>query len=251
MILLFIILGIILASFYGVVAMRWSNSQSIIKPASHCEYCNEPLRWYDLIPIFSYIIQGGKCRYCHKKLPFLYLGIEILSGLLFGIGYLLYGLDYQLIIYIIIVSLTIIIIVSDFLYLIILDRTTFISIGLTIIVKYIFEGFDTTLHYIITGLIIFAFMYIIKLLGDLIFKRESLGGGDIKLGLFIGLVLGLKLGLVSIIVASCIALPYALYYVAKKKEKEVPFGPFLILATLICFIFANPIGSFINYLFVL
>ena len=251
MIILFIITGIILASFYGVVAMRWSNNLSIVKPASHCEYCNTPLKWYDLIPIFSYIMTKGKCRYCKKELPFLYIGIEILSGLLFGLGYLLYGMSYELIIYLTIVSLTIIIIVSDFLYLIILDRTTFISILIIIITRFINEGLNTTIHYILTGLIIFIFMYLIKLLGDILFKRESLGGGDIKLGLFIGLVSGLKLGLASIILASIIALPYAMYYVTKKKEKEVPFGPFLILGTLLCFIFSDPIGSLINYLFII
>ena len=71
MVLLLFIIGMVLSSFYMVVAMRLPNNESIIKPGSHCEYCQHPLKWYDLIPLFSYIISLGKCRYCHKKISFL------------------------------------------------------------------------------------------------------------------------------------------------------------------------------------
>ena len=251
MVILFVIIGIILASFYGVVGYRLSNSESIVNPPSHCEKCNKRLKWYDLIPVFSYIILRGKCRYCGKKLSILYLLTEIISGILFGIGYYIYGLNYELLLYLIIVSLMIIIFISDFNYLVILDSPTIIAIILTIIIKFIIFGFNTTIHYILTGIILFVFMYIIKIIGDHAFKRESLGGGDIKLALFIGLILGLKLSLVTVVLASFIALPYSLIYVIKKQDKEVPFGPFLIMATLICFVFSDPINSLLNLLFVL
>ena len=88
-------------------------------------------------------------------------------------------------------------------------------------------------------------------MGDLVFKKESLGGGDIKLALFIGATLGIKLSLINIVIASFIALPYALYYVITKKEKEVPFGPFLITANLLCFIFSSLITKYIISLFII
>ena len=86
MIVVFAILGMCLASFYHVVATRLSNDKSIIKPASHCDYCRKKLKWYELIPIVSYIVQGGMCNHCHKKLPISYLITEIVLGFLFGFG---------------------------------------------------------------------------------------------------------------------------------------------------------------------
>ena len=87
----------------------------------------------------------------------------------------------------------------------------------------------------------FIFMYLVKLFGDKAFKRESLGGGDIKLAFFIGCTLGLRLAFVSLIIASFLALPYASYYVVKKQEREIPFGPFLITGVLITFMLSNQI----------
>lgn len=84
-------------------------------------------------------------------------------------------------------------------------------------------------------------MYLVKLFGDKAFKRESLGGGDIKLAFFIGCTLGLRLAFVSLIIASFLALPYASYYVVNKQEREIPFGPFLITGVLITFMLSNQI----------
>ena len=112
-------------------------------------------------------------------------------------------------------------------------------------------GFNASLYSFISAVIMFSFMLFIKLVGDKVFKKESLGGGDIKLALFIGATLGLKLSLISIVIASFVALPYAIYYVSKKEEKEVPFGPFLISATLITFYLMEPITNYIISLFII
>lgn len=251
MVILFIILGCVFASFYTALAMRLSNGESIIKPGSHCNNCNHLLKWYDLIPILSYIILKGKCRYCHKKLDLTYILIELLGGLLFGFSYYLYGISYELIASLIISSLLMIIFVSDFKYLIIIDGVVYVGAIIIIILKYIYFGFNASLNSLISAIIMFLFMLFIKLVGDKIFKRESLGGGDIKLALFIGSTLGLKLSLITIVIASFIALPYAIYYVNKKQEKEVPFGPFLICATLITFYLMEPITNYIISLFII
>ena len=251
MIVLFLILGLIMGSFYMVVAMRGSMGKSIVKPGSHCEYCQHYLKWYELIPVISYIIFKGKCHNCHHKLSIWYPIIELLSGVLFALGYYLYGLSYELMAYLIIASLLIIIFISDFKFMIILDLPLFIGILLIVILKFIYFGYVAGFKAIISGLFIFIFMYIVKIIGDKIFKRESLGGGDIKLGAFMGCALGIRLGLTSLVIGSFIALPYATYYVLKKKDKEIPYGPFLILAVLICFIFMAPINDIINALFII
>lgn len=251
MLIIFIILGCSLASFYTALAMRLCNGESIVKPRSHCNYCNHVLSWYDLIPVVSFLITNGKCRYCHKKLEKTYILMELLGGFLFGLCFYLYSYSYELIASLIISSLLLIIFVSDFKYLIILDGTVYFGAIIIIILKIVFFGIHSALLSLISSIVIFLFMYLIKILGDKIFKRESLGGGDIKLSLFIGATLGLKLSLISIVIASFIALPYALYYMNSKKEKEVPFGPFLILATLVTFIFMEPISKYLIALFII
>lgn len=251
MIILFFVIGIVLASFYMVIALRVPKKESIIKPSSHCDSCDHKLAWFDLIPVISYIFLMGKCRYCHKKIPIYTLLIELLSGVLFALGYHLYGISYELFAYLVIVSLMIIIFVSDFKYLVIIDSPLFISIIIILVLKFIYFGFDPFIRALLSGIIIFIFLLVIKILGDKFFKRECLGWGDVKLSLFMGATLGLKLGLTSLIIGSFIALPYALVYIAKKQEKEIPYGPFLILGVLLCFIFMNQITDIINMLFLI
>ena len=93
-----------------------------------------------------------------------------------------------------------------------------------------------------------AFMFIVGLIGKKIFKREALGGGDIKLSFVIGTILGLRLGLISIIFSSLLALPYALASIMLSKNKEVPFGPFLVGSMALVFIFSDKFMSLINLL---
>lgn len=235
------IIGAVLGSFYMVVGDRLPNNESIVTPRSHCSKCNHTLSWYELIPIVSYIMQGGKCKNCHTKLPISYMLIEILSGTLFAFSYYLYGFTYEFFMSIIISSLLIIIYVSDFKYLIINDEPLIIAIALSIITNFVFLGTIKGFYLILSGLVMFIFMYLVKLFGDKAFKRESLGGGDIKLAFFIGCTLGLRLAFVSLIIASFLALPYASYYVFKKQEREIPFGPFLITGVLITFMLSNQI----------
>lgn len=248
MIIIFALLGMVLASFYTVVGLRIPNNESIIKPASHCDNCKKKLNWYELIPVVSYIIQGGKCRKCKKHIPIYTVLIEILSAILFALGYYLYGLSYELYAYLIVVSLLEIIFVSDFKYLVILDGPLFISIVSIVILKFVYFGFIPCVKSIISGLLFFTFLMIVKFCGDKFFKRESLGWGDIKLSIFIGVLLGLKLGLIALVIGSCIALPYAVYYIAKKQEKEIPYGPFLMLGVYIVFVYMDFITNLLNLL---
>ena len=251
MIILFSVLGVVLASFYVVIATRIPNKESILKPSSHCDSCKEKLKWYELIPLLSYIFLGGKCKHCKNKIPFYTFLVELLEGILFALGYHLYGISYELFAYLIIVSLMTIIFVSDFKYLVIIDSPLFISLALILILKFVYFGFNPFIKALLAGLIIFSFLLFVKICGDKFFHKESLGWGDVKLSLFMGATLGLKLGLTSLIIGSFIALPYALIYIMKKQEKEIPYGPFLILGVFICFVFMGPISEFINMLFLI
>ncbi len=245
------IFGTLFGSFYGVVGTRLPEEKSIIKPGSYCPICKHSLAWYDLIPILSYVLTLGKCRYCHKKISIFYPFIELVTGLLFCASFALYGpnITYPLIISLLLFSLTIIIFVSDFNYYIILDSPLVITSIIVFILKLVYFGYKAALLALASGLILFVAMILIKKLGDFMFKKESLGGGDIKLSFVVGLVLGLKLGLCALILSTFIALPYSLLKVYLSEKKEVPFGPFIIGACTIVFLFMPKFINLLNYLF--
>lgn len=242
------VIGTIMGSFFNVIGHRLSKNESAIKPRSHCEFCGHILAWYELIPIISFLIQGGKCRKCRTKLSWWYPLIEIITGLFFVGCYLYYGFTYDLLLALIISSVLIITCISDFNYLVILDEVLVVSSLAALVVIFLKEGFNGLIISLLSGLLMFFFMLMVKIVGDKAFKRESLGGGDIKLSLFIGLVLGYKLSFINLVLASFLALPVAFYYLVKLKDREVPFGPFLIISTFIIYIFSTQILEFIDLL---
>ena len=243
---LFFILGSVMGSFFHVVATRMSNDESIITPSSHCHICDHKLKWYELIPIVSYIIQGGKCRKCGSYLPLSYLVIEIVTGILYAVCYHEYGLSPELIISVIFISILIIVIVSDIEYMIILDEVLVFGSVITIIFYLILYGLDVTVYHVLDAALAFVAMYALKLLGDFIFKKESLGGGDIKLMFFFGLVIGLPLSVVTIFVATFIAFPIALFVLFSRRDNMIPFGPFLSMAAILILISGINIDDIVN-----
>ncbi len=245
------ILGLLFGSFYLVVATRLPKNESIVKPDSHCDNCQKKLKWYELIPIFSYLFLKGKCAKCHTKISILNPLIELFTGLLFLLSYILFGLSYELLISIIISSVLVIIFITDFKSYLILDSPIVIGSILLIIINIFNKSFSTTLLIIGQALIVTTVIFLVKIIGDKVFKKESLGGGDIKLMIFVGLLLGIKLGLISFALSAFLALPYALFLIFNKKEKEVPFGPFIITAAFLVFIFQNEIINLLNTLFLL
>ncbi len=234
---IFFLAGLFFGSFFGVVGTRLPKNESILFPRSHCTKCNHELKWYELIPVFSYIIQGGKCRKCKTKLSVFYPLVELISGLLFALCYYIFGFTNELFISLLIVSFLVIVIVSDVSFLVIPDEVTlFFSIAM-IILKLVLYGIRTTFMSILSAVLMFCIMYCIMLLGNKIFKKETLGGADIKLMFFIGLVLSPALGLFNIFLSSCLALPISLILLYKDKNNVVPFGPFILLGLFLIYCF--------------
>ena len=231
--ILFFIIGTVMGSFYHVVATRLSNDESIISPGSHCPKCNHFLKWYENIPVISYILLKGKCRQCNSKIPISYLIVEIITGLLFSVCYHSFDLTLELLIALVFASALIIIIISDIEYMIILDEVLIAS-TLIIILIYIFGfGLKETAIHIYSGIGAFLVMYAIKIIGDKAFKKESLGGGDIKLMFLFGLVLGFPMSICTIFLATFIAFPIAIIILLSSKENVIPFGPFLSMAAIL------------------
>ena len=249
MAVLMFIIGAILGSFFLVIGTRLPKGEDAFFSRSKCDYCNHTLKWYNLIPIFSYVWQLGKCSYCHKKIAIENLVVEIATGLLFSLSYIFFPGGYHLFVALIISSLLIIIFVSDFKYMIILDSPLIISSILIIILKCIYYDAKAAFISIISGVALFFVMLLIFNIGKLLFKKEALGGGDIKLAFVIGLTLDFYLGLVAIVLSTFLALPYAVASLEIKKHSEFPYGPFLVGALFIVFFHYDKFVNLLNFLF--
>ena len=253
-IITFFIIGLFFGSFFCCLGIRLSTNKDFVKSRSVCDKCHHQLAWYDLIPIFSYIRLKGRCRYCKEKISPLSLFIELFTGCLYALSYYIFNFSFDLVIALLIVSMAMIIFSSDLTYLIIPDEVLlFFSVAI-IIIEFLKNGFNGVFFSIISGLSLFFFMFCLMKFGNALFKKESLGGGDVKLLFVIGLVLDPFLGLLSIFLASFIALPISLYLLYKNKEHMIPFGPFLLISFLIFFfskITTTEILSFLSLIFLL
>lgn len=240
------IIGTIFGSFYNVVGYRLPKGESIIYPPSHCTNCNHKLTAIELIPILSYILQKGKCKNCHQKISLFYPIFEALTGILFVLAYLSYGLDLNLIIALTFISMMIIIVVSDYHYLIISDEVLITFAIILFIEIFCIKGLEAALYSVLDGFLAFATMFLIKKFGDFIFKKESMGGGDIKLLFIFGMVLTWPIAILSIFIGSLIGLPIAILILYKKKDHILPFGPFLAAGATLLLLFQINLETIIN-----
>lgn len=225
--------GIVLGSFYNVVGYRLPRNESLVYPSSHCTCCNHKLGILDLFPIFSYLLLGGKCRYCGNKISLFYPIFECITGILFALSYHIFGFTIDFVITLIFISTLLIVIISDYQTMIIPDELLAFSIILLLPCIWIQTGWSGLGIAIVEGFGSFILMFLIKKIGDFMFKKESMGGGDIKLMFLFGIVLGFEMSAVSIFIASFIGLPVSLWILYKKKNHEMPFGPFLAVAAII------------------
>ena len=246
--IIFFIIGTIFGSFYNVVGYRVPKGESLLYPSSHCTKCNHKLKPLELIPILSFLLLGGKCSKCKQKISWFYPIFEFLSGMLFMLSFIMFGLTFNCLLSILFVSMLLIIIVSDYQTMIIPDEVLIVFSVLILTVKYIIGSFNLVGISLLNGLGSFVFMFLLKLLGDFIFKKESMGGGDIKLLGVYGIVLGFPLSIVSVFLAAIIGLPISLIFLKVKKSHEIPFGPFLAVSALILWFSKLDFNILINIL---
>lgn len=235
--LLLFVLGCVFGSFFLVIGTRLPREEDVLYSRSRCDNCGHELKIWDLIPIFSFLFLGGKCRYCKKKIDPLTIIVELSTGFLYMYAFLRYQICYEMFIFIILISLLTVIFISDFKYFIINDSPLIVCVILVLIAKWYYLGVSSLLSSVLGGFGLFFTMLLIKVFGDKMFKRESLGGGDIKLSFVMGFVLGFPHGLCALILSCFLALPYSVATLMLKKNNEVPYGPFLASSLLIVFMF--------------
>lgn len=230
-IMLYIIIflyGIVIGSFLNVCIFRIPKQENIVKIRSHCMNCGYQLKWYDLVPVFSYLCLRGKCRSCKQKISVQYPLIELLNGVLYCIVFAVYGISVEALLYALLASALIALSVIDF-------RTYEIPVGINVFILAlglirIVTDYADWLDYAVGFLIVSGFLYIVHL----VTKGRGIGGGDIKLMAAAGLLLGWKLILLAFVLGCIIG---SVVHIARMKISGqghmLAFGPYLSVGIII------------------
>lgn len=239
--------GVLFGSFYNVVGLRVPKGQSIVSPRSACPTCGNQLKSLELIPVLSYLLQGGKCRVCKTGISPIYPIIELLTGVLFATAPLVVGWSGELIIALTLISLFIIIFVSDIAYMIIPDKVLLVFAGIFLLER-LFIPLTPWWDSLLGAAIGFGLLLIIAVV-----SKGGMGGGDIKLFALIGFVVGVKILLLAFFLSTLLGAVFGLFGMALKlvkKGKPIPFGPFIAIGTLLAYYFGDTvIQAYLNLFF--
>ena len=246
------LVGLCVGSFLNVVIYRLPEGMSLVRPKSHCIKWNYELKWYDNIPVLSYIILGGKCRNCKAHISFRYTAVELANMLLWLLcALLLWKQNIALsIIYMAVISVFICVFFIDLEHKIIFDRFQIILLCLGIACIFLDKSVSWYSH-LIGGAAGFAVFYLLAFLFEKIVKKEGLGGGDVKLSGVAGLILGWEKLLLSLLIASLLAVIVITIFSKNKdeKSKEFPFAPFLTVGFTVAMLFGSKIITWYLSLF--
>lgn len=248
------IFGAILGSFLNVCIHRIPKGESVVRPSSHCPGCLKPIAWFDNIPLLSFLMLGRKCRHCAAKISSRYFLVELLSaGVWWGL-FQIYGPSPFFLTGVVLFSILLAVSATDLETGFIPDKFTFPGMAVGFLLSTAFpmiQGESLWYWGFLKSLAGFAggggILLAIGLLGNLIFKKESMGGGDIKLIAMMGAFLGIEKVLLVFLFAPLLALPFALYVKWVKKNETIPFGPFLALGGAILFVYGDWIGKTLFY----
>jgi leader peptidase (prepilin peptidase) / N-methyltransferase len=244
----FFVLGAVSGSFVNVLIWRLPRRESIVFPGSHCPTCDKKIKFYDNIPIISWIILGGKCRFCHTKISPRYLAVETFVALAYLATFLIYGPDriVDIIRMILLIPIFVAITLIDWEHWVIPDELV-ISVAAIGIASAPFLG---GWQFLIEGIIGAAggalFFWIIAFAGKKIFKKEALGDGDILLIGALGFVLGWQEVILTIFLSATLASIAGIIIMGRNKKPKttdnvsyIPYGPFIIVASLIAVSFGD------------
>jgi len=238
-----VIFGAIVGSFLNVCILRLPKEESIITPGSHCPHCKKSIKFYDNIPLISYLYLKGKCRHCHQPISAQYPFIEGITALISLFLMLTFGPSWSYLIYFSFIAALIVITVIDLYHQIIPDVISIPGIGVGLISALVLPRitfFDSLIGILLGG----GSLFFVATLYQWLFKREGMGGGDIKLLGMIGAFLGWKAVILTIFLSSLLGSITGIAIIAFKGKDfkyAIPFGPFLSLAAAISLFFGENI----------
>src|SRR4030043_1590330 len=238
-----IIFGALVGSFLNVCICRLPEEESIIWPGSHCPHCKKPIRFYDNLPLISYFLLRGKCRYCKKTISLQYPLIEGITALSSLFLFMKFGPSLSYLFYFAFVAALTVMTVIDLYHQIIPDVISLPGIGVGLLASLLIP--QLTFRNSLIGILLGGgSLFLVATLYQWLFKREGRGGGDVKLLAMMGAFLGWKAVILTILLSSLIgSITGIIIMVLKGKDFKyaIPFGPFLSLGAVIALFFGENI----------
>jgi prepilin signal peptidase PulO-like enzyme (type II secretory pathway) len=252
---LLFIFGLVVGSFLNVVIYRTIHGEGWVSGRSRCDHCRKIIAWYDNIPLLSYLILRGRCRYCHKKIAVQHFALELLTGFLFvwwyAIGFAFFKLSatphlfIQPLFWLLVGVFLLIIFVTDWLYQIIPDYAN-VVLGILALGYRLYLAKTGAMQMgdfwlsLVMGIGLSAFLGLLWIFS----KGRGMGLGDVKFAIVMGILLGWPRGLVAMMLAFVIGASIGIVMIVlklKKFKEKIAFGPFLILGTVVALVWGNQI----------
>ena len=224
--LIVFIFGAMIGSFLNVVIYRIPKGESIVFPSSKCQSCQNTLKWWHNIPIFSWVFLRGKCYFCKEKISAQYPAVEFLTGLIFVALYFKLGLVWYLPFIAASFAALLALVMIDFKYMAVPDNVNFAAL----IFALVQPQFLTALMY---AAIAAGGLYLIGLLSSFLARKQAMGGADVIVAATMGALLGFPNFFIALFLSALLAMIPALIW----RDRGVPFVPFLALATFIVYLY--------------
>ena len=224
--LVIFIFGTMIGSFLNVVIYRIPKGESIVFPASKCQSCQTPLKWYHNIPIFSWLFLGGKCGFCQEPIAKQYPIVEFITGIIFTALYFKLGLVWYLPFMAASFAALFALVMIDFKYMAVPDNVNIVALLFALVQP----DFILALMY---AAIAAGGLYLIGLLSSLLARKQAMGGADVIVAGTMGALLGFPNFFVALFLSALLAMIPSLI----NRETGVPFVPFLAMATFIVYLY--------------
>lgn len=228
------VLGLLLGSFLNVCTLRWPTDESVVHPPSHCTACGAEIRWYDNIPVFSYILLlRGRCRSCGIFISPQYPLVELATGLIWAGSFLQFGFSVESLRGAVFLSILLGIAISDARFYIIPDQFSLGGAALGLAFSP-FSGGLTLVESVLGALVGFGILWGVAKVGTWAFKKDAMGGGDLKMMAMVGAFLGIPGVLLTIFLGAFLG-SVIFGPIAWKTKRLVPFGIFLALGAAVTY----------------
>jgi len=248
--------GLVIGSFLNVCIYRLPRDLSVVRPRSYCTACEHTIAWYDNVPVLSYALLGGKCRYCQSRIAIRYPLVELLTGALFFVYFLRMGATPAAVKYCLLGALLVGLLFADLEERILPDEFTLGGAVIGLVLAWFIPVQDFAAHLLFVLLNIYAsarvlscaeslvgafFPAFVLWLGGYLYekirKREGMGFGDVKMMLMIGTFLGMRDTILTMVIASVVGSVAGFIYIRVTHKEvstyELPFGSFLALGALV------------------
>ena len=221
------LVGLLFGSFLNVCTLRWPVDESVVSPPSHCPGCGEEIRWYDNIPVFSYLILRGKCRSCGTGISPQYPVVELATGFIWAGCFMQYGLAFEGLRGALFLTILLGIAITDARFYIIPDQFS-LGGGVLGLALAPLPGGLTMVEALLGAGVGFGVLWMVAKVGTWMFKKEAMGGGDLKMMGMVGAFLGVPGVLLTLFLGALLG-SIVFGPISWKTGKLVPFGIFLAM----------------------